>query len=108
MNPKKPLSPLQNAIRIRVERLRRVEESALRRFLAQCVYLDAAATDDQEIAMSIDLLALYGALEIEQHPRRGRVLVYRPHRGESLPAEALDEFFRSPAEFNLSGESQGS
>ena len=90
----RPLSPLQIAILGRVQRLDRVPEEQLRSYLAESIHLEFGGQDqwEKEFHLAVDLLCLYGAMRVEDHPREGRVFVStKPPGSPTNPASALRE-----------------
>lgn len=97
----RPLSPLQIAILGRVQRLDRVPEEQLRSYLAKSIHLEFGGQDEweKEFQLAVDLLCLYGALRVEQHPRKGRVFISasppgNPTTSVSALREAISIFER--------------
>ena len=71
------LSPLQEAINLRLSHLERISETRLRDYLAT-YFRGLDVSDDawcKEFALALELLVLYGHVRIEEHPRKGRVLI---------------------------------
>jgi len=90
----RPLSPLQIAILGRVQRLDRVPEEQLRSYLSKSIHLEFGGPDEREkeFHLAVDLLCLYGAVRIEDHPRKGRVFVSaKPPCSEATSVSILRE-----------------
>ena len=70
------LSPLQEAIILRVSHLERLQESRLRDYLG--TYFRGLEESDkawcEEFSLALELLVLYGHIHIEEDPRKGRIL----------------------------------
>ena len=70
------LSPLQEAIILRVSHLERLQESRLRDYLGT-YFRGLEESDDvwcEEFSLALELLILYGHIQIEEDPRKGRIL----------------------------------
>ena len=71
------LTPLQDAIVTRVTHLERMPEDRLRDYLGS--YFRGLDESDEawckEFALALELLVLYGHLRVEDHPRKGRLLI---------------------------------
>lgn len=71
------LSPLQEAISLRVSRLERISETRLRDYLGT-YFQGLEESEDawcKEFALALELLVLYGHIRLEEHPRKGRILI---------------------------------
>lgn len=70
------LSPLQEAILLRVSHLERLQESRVRDYLG--TYFRGLEESDkawcEEFSLALELLVLYGHIHIEEDPRKGRIL----------------------------------
>lgn len=70
------LSPLQEAILLRVSHLERLQESRVRDYLGS--YFRGPEESDEawceEFSLTLELLVLYGHIHIEEDPRKGRIL----------------------------------
>lgn len=71
------LSPLQEAILQRVSDLERMPEALLCEYLG--TYFRGLNESDapwrEEFSVAIELLVLYGQIRVDEHPRKGRILV---------------------------------
>lgn len=74
------LSPLQEAILLRVSHLERLQESRLRDYLG--TYFRGLEESDkawcEEFSLALELLVLYGHIRIQEDPRKGRILSLAP------------------------------
>ena len=70
------LSPLQEAILLRVSHLERLQESRVRDYLG--TYFRGLEESDkawcEEFSLALELLVLYGHIRIQEDPRKGRIL----------------------------------
>ena len=74
------LSPLQEAILLRVSHLERLQESRVRDYLG--TYFRGLEESDkawcEEFSLALELLVLYGHIRIQEDPRKGRILSLAP------------------------------
>jgi outer membrane protein OmpA-like peptidoglycan-associated protein len=92
------LTPLQDAIVTRVSDLERMPEGRLRDYLGS-YFQGLDEPDDawcKEFALSIELLVLYGHIRVEDHPRKGRLLINARRNQADQPSETV--MARLPAE----------
>lgn len=85
------LTPLQEAIVTRVSHLERMPEDRLRDYLGS-YFRGLDASDDawcKEFALALELLVLYGQIRIENHPRKGRLLIDARRNQPAQPSESV-------------------
>lgn len=85
------LTPLQEAIVTRVTHLERMPEDRLRDYLAS--YFRGLDESDEawckEFALALELLVLYGHIRVEDHPRKGRLLIDARRNQPAQPSESV-------------------
>lgn len=93
------LTPLQEAIVTRVTHLERMPEDRLRDYLGS-YFRGLDESDDawcKEFALALELLVLYGQIRIENHPRKGRLLIdARRNQPEPSSASVADILHAEP------------
>ncbi|TXT28223.1 MAG: hypothetical protein FD131_3356 [Rhodocyclaceae bacterium] len=85
------LSPLQEAISLRVSRLERISETRLRDYLGT-YFQGLEESEDawgKEFALALELLVLYGHIRLEEHPRKGRILIDTRRSAASQPSPSM-------------------
>ena len=85
------LTPLQEAIVTRVTHLERMPEDRLRDYLGS--YFRGLDESDEawckEFSLALELLVLYGHLRVEDHPRKGRLLIDARRNRPVHPSESV-------------------
>jgi outer membrane protein OmpA-like peptidoglycan-associated protein len=100
------LSPLQEAISLRVSRLERISETRLRDYLGT-YFQGLEESEDawgKEFALALELLVLYGHIRLEEHPRKGRILIDTRRRAAPQPGLSMLD---APVEESHVGDRKG-